>query len=62
MAVIAMPFTHIVMDIFGPLERTKSGNHHVLVIIDCATRWPEAFPINHTDSMAIADVLCEVFT
>ena len=61
MPVIAMPFTDIVMDIVGPLERTKSGNHHICTGNDGQTRWPEAFPINHIDSMAIADVMCELF-
>ena len=62
MPVITMPFTRIAMDMVGPLERTKSGNHHILVTMDYATRWPEAFPMKHTDSKAVADVLCELFT
>ena len=61
MPVITMPFTRIAMDMVGPLERTKSGNRQ-LVIMDYATRWPEAFPMKHTDSKAAADVLCELFT
>ena len=40
--VIDTPYNRIGMDMVGPLPRTKAGNKHILVIVDYATRWPEA--------------------
>ena len=45
----------------GPLPHTKAGNKHILVIVDHATRWPEAFALRNTDSRTVADVLIPIF-
>ena len=42
--VIKEPFICIAMDIAGPLRITKKGSSYILVIMDFATKWPEAFP------------------
>ena len=47
---MGVPFQRVAMDIFGPLKRTKSGNKYVLVVIDYATKWPEAFPLKNTST------------
>ena len=54
------PFDRIAMDIFGPLRRTRSGNKYVLVIMDYATKWPEAFPLRNITSETIIECLIEV--
>ena len=43
LSLIKESFTRIVMDVFGPLNRTKAGNKYNLVLMDYATKWPEAF-------------------
>ena len=48
------------MDIFGPHRRTRSGNKYVLVIMDYATKWPEAFPLCNITSETIIVCLIEV--
>ena len=50
------------MDLVEPLPRIKLNNRHILVIMDFATRWPEAFPLRTMDSRAIADELLVLFT
>ena len=45
------------MDIFGPLNRTKKGNRYILVVIDYATKWPEAYAIPNTTSAVIGCLL-----
>ena len=44
------PFKHLAMDVFGPLKRTKRGTKYVLVIMDYATKWPEAFPLRNVEA------------
>ena len=45
--VIREPLKRIAMDIVGPLKRTKKGNKYILVLMDYATKWPEAFPLRN---------------
>ena len=56
--VIRKPFTRIAMDIVRPLKRTKRGNKYVLVVMDYATKWPEAFALKNIVSETIVD--CQV--
>ena len=48
------------MDIVGPLKRTKKGNKCLLVIMDYATKWPEAFPLRNTFTETVVERLVEV--
>lgn len=41
---IGVPFEQLGMNIVRPPERTKSGNRSMLVITDCATKYPEFYP------------------
>ena len=41
---------------------TEQENRHIFVIIDYATRWPEAFTIKCTDSRTTAEKLLFMFT
>lgn len=41
---------------------TDSGNKYALVLVDYATRRPEAFPLPKTDSKTVADQLMILFT
>ena len=50
------------MDIVGPLPRSSSGNHYVLVICDYATRYPEAIPLLSIDAAHVAEELIKVFS
>lgn len=47
------------MDMVGSLPRTEAGNR---LIMDYGTRWPEAFPLQQTDSRTITDLLMILFT
>jgi len=44
------------MDVLGLLPKTDSGNRFVLVIVDCFTKWVEAFPVKNTRAKTIAEV------
>ena len=60
--VISEPFSRIAMDIFGPLNRTKKGNSYILVVIDYATKWPEAYAIPNTTSETVISCLLDLTT
>ena len=50
------------MDIFGNLKRTKSWYKYLLVIVDYATKWPEAFPLCNVTTESVMDCLIELTT
>ena len=58
--VIKEPLTRLAMDIVGPLKCTKKGNKCLLVIMDYATKWPEAFPLRNTLTETVVEGLVEV--
>jgi len=53
---VGLPFQRVQMDVLGPLPKTDSGNKFVLVIVDCFTKWVEAFPVKNTRAKTIAEV------
>ncbi|XP_067393195.1 SCAN domain-containing protein 3-like, partial [Emydura macquarii macquarii] len=59
--IIEIPFERIAMDLVGPLEKTARGHQHILVVLDYATRYPEAVPLRNTTSKAIATELVKIF-
>ena len=60
--IIQEPFRRIAMDIVGPLPRSRSGNHFILVVCDYATRYPEAFALKSIDSEHVAEALMTLFS
>ncbi len=55
--IIGVPFERIGMDLVGPLPKSAWGHEHILVIVDYATRYPEAIPLRKATSKAIAQEL-----
>ncbi len=55
--IIEVPFEHIGMDLIGPLPKSTRGHEHILVIVDYATRYPEAVPLRKATAKAIAQEL-----
>lgn len=53
---VSAPFQRIQMDILGPLPKTLSGNQYLLVVVDCFTKWVEAFPLKNIRAKAITEV------
>ena len=45
MPIIETPFDQIALDIVGPLPKTSRGHRYILVLVDYATRYPEALPL-----------------
>uniref|UniRef100_A0A8C5LU21 Gypsy retrotransposon integrase-like protein 1 n=1 Tax=Leptobrachium leishanense TaxID=445787 RepID=A0A8C5LU21_9ANUR len=59
---VELPFERIGVDLVGPLEKTAAGNHHILVIVDYATLYPEAIPLRNTSASTIANELIKLFS
>ena len=59
---IAVPFSRIAMDLVGPLPRSARGHQYILVIMDYATRYPEAIPLRTMASKGIARELMLLFS
>ena len=60
--VITGPFDQIVMDIVGPLPRSRAGHRYLLVVCDYATRYPEAVAMRSIDAEHVAEELVRIFT
>ena len=54
-----VPFQKIRMDVVGPLPRSRTGNRFVLVVVDYATRYPEAIPLRMVDAEQVAETLMD---
>ncbi|KAJ1110502.1 hypothetical protein NDU88_007853 [Pleurodeles waltl] len=61
--VVGAPFERVWIDIVGPLDPpTASGNRYILVVVDHATRYPEAIPFRTVTAPTVARALLGVFT
>ena len=47
----------VAMDLLDMSVTTSRGNRYVLVIVDCFTRWTEAFPLPDKTAQSVADAL-----
>ena len=54
MPIIETPFDRIALDIVGPLPKTSRGHRYILVLVDYATRYPEALTLRAATAKAVA--------
>ncbi len=50
-------FSHIHVDLVGPLPTSSAGHTHLLTIVDRTTRWLEAIPVISVTAASVADHL-----
>ncbi len=55
----ARRFSHVHVDLVGPLPISKEGHTHLFTIVDRSTRWAEAVPLSST---ATADCAATLFS
>ena len=61
-AIIEVPFDQLALDIVGPLPKTSRGHRYILVMVDYATRYPEALPLRAATAKAVARELMMLFS
>ncbi|XP_062415775.1 uncharacterized protein LOC134107852 [Pungitius pungitius] len=59
---VEVPFERIGMDLIGPFHRSARGYRFVLVLMDYATRYPEAVPLRNISAKSVAQALFQVIS
>ena len=62
MPIIESPFKRLALDIVGPLPKTSRGHRYILVLVDYASRYPEALPLRAATAKAVARELMLLFS
>ena len=57
-----VPLERIGMDLIGPFPRSARGYRFVLVLVDYATRYPEAVPLRTISAKSVAQALFQVIS
>lgn len=52
--IIGIPFERVGIDLVSPLPKSAKGHEHILVIVNYATRYPEAVLLQNANSKNIA--------
>ena len=60
--IIETLFERLAIDIVGPLPKTSRGHRYLLVIVDYATRYPEALPLRAATAKAVTKELLLLFS
>ncbi|XP_065416479.1 uncharacterized protein LOC135974099 [Chrysemys picta bellii] len=61
MPVMETPFERVAMDLVGPLPKSAAGFQYILVLVDYASRFPEAIPLRSITARTIAGELLKIF-
>ncbi|KAL8569564.1 hypothetical protein ACOMHN_044702 [Nucella lapillus] len=57
------PFRRVAVDLVGPIiPVSERGHRYILVLVDYATRYPEAVPLKNIDTETVAEALFEMWT
>ncbi|KAJ8022389.1 hypothetical protein HOLleu_37270 [Holothuria leucospilota] len=63
MPIIEEPFQRVAVDLVGPIHpATTSGYRYILVLVDYATRYPEAIPLRNIDTETVAEGLLSIYS
>jgi len=57
------PCDRVAVDLVGPIfPPTERGNRYILIMMDYATRYPEAVPLKDIQAETVAEALVNTFT
>ncbi|XP_066946104.1 uncharacterized protein [Macrobrachium rosenbergii] len=59
---VGEPFREVIIDVVGPLPRTRGGCEYLLTIVDRMSRYPEAIPLRSVKAEKVVEALVNFFT
>ncbi|XP_068229386.1 uncharacterized protein [Palaemon carinicauda] len=59
---VGEPFREVIIDVVGPLPRTREGHEYILTMVDRMSRFPEAVPLRSIRGEEIFEALVGFFT
>ena len=63
MPLLDTPFQRVALDLVESINPMTDGkNRYILTIVDYATRYPDAIPLQNIDTLAVAEALISVFS
>ena len=63
MPLIDIPFKRVADDIVRPIAPpSEAGHQYILTLVDYATRYPEAVPLNKITTEAISEALLDIYS
>ena len=63
MPIVEEPFRRVAADLIGPISPPSDRKHRfILVVVDYATRYPEATPLKNIDAETVAEALWTMWT
>ena len=63
MPLMDTPFERVAVDLVGPIKpATERGHRYILVLVDYATRYPEAIPLKSIETEVVAEALLDMYS
>ena len=63
MPLIDTPFKRVAVDLVGPITPASKREHrYILILVDYATRCPEAMPLKNIDTETVAEALLDMYS
>lgn len=59
---VGQPFSHVQVDVVGPLPKTRRGHEYILTLIDVATRFVHGVPLRAVSAKSVVKILTEFFS
>ena len=61
--VVDVSFKRVAVDLIGPINPPSEARHrYILMLVDYATRYPEAVPLKRIDAETVAEALVDIYS
>ena len=58
-----IPFRRVAVDLVGPISSpSEKGHRYILIIVDYATRYPEAVPLKNIETETVVEALLSTYS
>ena len=60
---VDVPFKRVAVDLMGPIDPpSEAGHRYILMLVDCATRYQEAVPLNRINAETVTEALADIYS